>query len=215
LAAQRLDLASKRCGFGVHLRSKDYKPTLLPVTQCCRGHTLYLAGGYVGDTLKPNKPVYAVRPGGQGDLTLPEGETKSQFIAWMEPNAAPYNPSPLVYDGRFYVLWDFGFLSCRDAKTGREIYDKQRIKPDGSAGFTASPWAYRGRLFCLSEDGDTYVFQAGDTYKLERVNSLGEMCMATPAMARDSLFLRSISAVYRIQENGAAGNPKSEFRDPK
>jgi hypothetical protein len=40
LAAQRLDLASKRCGFGVHLRGKDYKPTLLPVTQCCRGHTM-------------------------------------------------------------------------------------------------------------------------------------------------------------------------------
>lgn len=161
---------------------------------------LYLAGGYVGDQLAPNKPVYAVRPGGRGDLTPPSGEKRSEFIAWMEPNAAPYNPSPLVYEGRFYVLWDFGFLSCCDAASGRELYDKQRLKPGGSASFTASPWAYRGRVFCLSEDGDTYVCQAGDNYRQERVNSLGEMCMATPALVRDSLVLRSIAAVYRIRE---------------
>ena len=162
---------------------------------------LYLAGGYVGDQEAPNKPVYAVRPGGRGDLTLRPGERKSEFIAWMEPNAAPYNPSPLVYNGRLYVLWDFGFLSCRDARSGREIYEKQRLKTDGSAAFTASPWAYRDRVFCLSEDGDTYVCEAGDTYRQERVNSLGEMCMATPALVRDSLVLRSISTLYRIQED--------------
>src|SRR6185503_12314927 len=98
---------------------------------------LYLCAGYVGDTLQPNKPVYAVRPGGEGDLTLLDGARESRFIAWMEPNAAPYNPSALAYEGRFYVLWDFGFLNCRALKTGREIYDKQRLKTDGTAGFTA------------------------------------------------------------------------------
>lgn len=67
------------------------------------------------------------------------GARDSASIAWMEANAAPYNPSPLAYDGRFYVLWDFGFLSCRDARTGRELYGKQRLKVDGTAGFTASP----------------------------------------------------------------------------
>ncbi|MFO1501864.1 MAG: hypothetical protein U1G07_26390 [Verrucomicrobiota bacterium] len=97
-------------------------------------------------------------------------------------------------------MWDFGFLSCRDAATGREIYDKQRIKPDGSTAFTASPWAYRDRVFCLSEDGDAYVFKAGDSFQRERVNSLGEMCMATPALARGNLFIRSIAALYRIEE---------------
>jgi outer membrane protein assembly factor BamB len=160
---------------------------------------LYVGAGYVGDRRNPNKPVYAIRPGGRGDLT-PEGEEEAAaHIAWMEANAAPYNPSPLVYDGRFYVLWDFGFLSCRDAATGREIYDKQRILPGGTVAFTASPWAYRGRVFALSEDGDTYVFTAGDEYRLERVNPLGEMGMATPALARDSLILRTLPAVYRIR----------------
>lgn len=162
---------------------------------------LYVAAGYVGDNLKPNKPVFAIRPGAVGDLTSAEGGGTNGHVAWMQANAAPYNPSPLVYDGRFYVLWDFGFLSCRDAATGREIYDKQRIQPEGTVGFTASPWACRGRIFCLSEDGDTYVFTAGDTFRLERVNALGEMCMATPAMAGDTLFVRSLGHLYALRES--------------
>lgn len=161
---------------------------------------LYLCAGYVGDNLKPNKPVYAVRPGGRGDLTLGPDQRSSEFIAWMEPNSAPYNPSAIVYDGRFYVLWDFGFLSCRDAKTGREIYDKQRLNPTQPAAFTASPWAYRGRVFCLSEDGDTYVIKAGDRYALERVNALDEMCMATPALSGDRLLIRTLTRLYCLQE---------------
>jgi outer membrane protein assembly factor BamB len=163
---------------------------------------LYLAAGYVGDNLTPNKPVYVLRPGGGGDLTLPEGTNESRFIAWMQPNASSYNPSPLVYESRFYVLWDFGFLNCRDARTGRQLYEKQRIKTDGTAGFTSSPWAYRGRVFCLSEDGDTYVVKAGDSYSLERVNSLGEMCMATPAISGNRLMIRTISNVYCVEEKG-------------
>jgi outer membrane protein assembly factor BamB len=160
---------------------------------------LYLCAGYVGDKLRPNKPVYAVRPGGTGDLTLQPGEQENRFIAWMRENAAPYNPSALVDDGRFYVLWDFGFFSCRDAKTGEEIYGKQRLNPDGTVAFTASPWAYRGRVFCLSEDGDTYVVRAGDEFDLERVNALGEMCMATPAIAGDRLIIRTISGLYCLR----------------
>ena len=97
------------------------------------------------------------------------------------------------------MLFDFGFLSCRDAKSGRELYAKQRINLDGSSGFTASPWAYDNKIFCLSEDGDTFVFQAGQEYKLIGKNSLGEMCMATPAIARDSLIIRTASKLYRIQ----------------
>ncbi len=162
---------------------------------------LYLAAGYVGDNEKPNKPVYAVRPGGKGDLTLPEGKREGPHVAWMEPNAAPYNPSALAYDGRFYVLWDFGFLNSRDARTGRELYGKQRLLANGTAGFTASPWAYRGRVFCLSEDGDTYVVTAGDTYVLERVNPLGELCMATPAIAGDRLFIRTASRLFCLSES--------------
>jgi outer membrane protein assembly factor BamB len=162
---------------------------------------LYLAAGYVGDNVSPNKPVYAVSPGAAGDLTLPQNQKAGPHVVWMEPNAAPYNPSPLVYEQRFYVLWDFGFLNCRDAATGREIYEKQRFKTDGTVAFTASPWAFRERIFCLSEDGDTYVVPKGDTFQVERINALNEMCMATPAIAGDRLFVRGIQHLFCIRES--------------
>ncbi len=157
---------------------------------------LYVCSGYVGDK---TRPVFAIRPGATGDISLQDGETSNEFIAWYEKTAAPYNPSPIAYGDYFYVLFDFGFLSCRDARTGKEIYEKQRINLDGTSGFTASPWAYDDKIFCLSEDGDTFVFQAGPEYKLIGKNSLNEMCMATPAIARDSLIIRTAGNLYRIK----------------
>ncbi|NOS68956.1 MAG: PQQ-binding-like beta-propeller repeat protein [Verrucomicrobia bacterium] len=165
---------------------------------------LYVSSGYVGDS---TRPVFAIRPGASGDISLKAGETNSQYIAWYEKTAAPYNPSPLVYGDYFYVLFDFGFLGCRDARTGREIYEKQRVNPEGVTAFTSSPWAYDNKIFCLSEDGDTYVFQAGPEYKLIGKNSLGEMCMATPAIARDSLVIRTTSSLYRIQNDQTKLHP--------
>jgi len=158
---------------------------------------LYVCSGYVMDK---DRPVFAIRPGGAGDISLKPGETNSEFIAWWQPAASPYNPSPLVYGNYFYVLFDFGFLNCRDARTGRLIYDKQRIRPEGTTAFTASPWAANGKIFALSEDGDTYVFQAGSEYKLLHKNSLDEMCMATPAVAGDRLLIRTLTKLYCLKK---------------
>jgi hypothetical protein len=88
-------------------------------------------------------------------------------------------------------------MTCHDARTGREIYGKQRIDPSASA-FTASPWAFNGRIFALSEDGDAFVIQAGPEFKVLGKNSLDEMCMATPAVVRGSLIVRTASKLYRI-----------------
>lgn len=158
---------------------------------------LYVCSGYVGDK---TRPVFAIRPGASGDITLQESETNNAHIAWYQKIAAPYNPSPLIYGDYFYVLFDFGFLSCHDARTGKQIYEKQRINTEGTSAFTASPWAYNGKIFCLSEDGDTFVFQAGPQYKLIDKNSLGEMCMATPALAGDSLLIRTASRLYCLRK---------------
>lgn len=155
---------------------------------------LYVASGYVGDNVRP---VYAVRPGGSGDISLAKDQETSDFIAWRLPQGGPYNPSPLVYGDYYYTLYDRGFLTCHDARTGKEIYGKVRIDPEAAA-FTASPWAYGGKVFALSEDGDTYVIQAGADYKLLGKNSVPEFSMATPAIARDSLILRTLSNLYRI-----------------
>ncbi len=158
---------------------------------------LYVCSGYVGDQ---KRPVFAIRPGASGDISLKSGESTNEFIAWSQPKAAPYNPSPLLYGDYFYVLFDFGFLSCHDARTGREVYEKQRINPTGTVSFTTSPWAANGHIFALSEDGDTYVFRAGADYKLLHKNSLDEMCMATPAIAGDRLLIRTLTKLYCLRE---------------
>lgn len=158
---------------------------------------LFLASGYVGDNVRP---VFAVRPGAHGDISLKEGETSKEFIAWHLGQAGPYNPSPLVYGDYYYTLFDRGILTCHDARTGREIYGKQRIDPETLA-FTASPWASNGKLFALSEEGDTFVMQAGPQFKVLGKNALDEMCMATPAIARGSLIIRTATKLYRIAKS--------------
>jgi hypothetical protein len=79
------------------------------------------------------------------------------------------------------------------------VYEKQQLAKDARA-FTASPWANDGKLFFLSEDGDTFVIEAGPTFKVLGRNKLDEMCMATPAALRGSLIIRTISKLYRIQD---------------
>ncbi len=155
---------------------------------------LYLASGYVGDNVRP---VFAVRPSARGDISLKESENANEYIAWYQRQAGPYNPSPLVYGDFYYTLLDRGMMTCHEARTGREIYGKQRIDPETTA-FTASPWAYNGKIFALSEDGDTFVMQSGAEFKVLGKNPLDEMCMATPAIARGSLIIRTASKLYRI-----------------
>jgi outer membrane protein assembly factor BamB len=163
-------------------------------TPFARDGLLYISSGYVGDSLRP---TYAIRPGASGDITPAQSESTSEFVVWSLPNIAPYNPTPLVYRGVFYTLLDRGFFTAHDAKTGEEIYGRQRITTEAS-GFTASPWAYNGRIFALSEDGETFVIQAGPEFKVLGRNSIGEMTLATPAVVRDSVIIRTHSRLYRI-----------------
>lgn len=165
-------------------------------TPFAKSNLLYVCSGYVGDK---TRPVFAIKPGASGDISLKPGETNHEFIAWQQPTAGPYNPSPLLYGDYFYVLFDFGFLSCHDARTGRQVYDKQRIR-EGTTSFTASPWAANGKIFALSEDGDTFVFQAGPEYRLLHTNALDEMCMATPAISGDRLLIRTLTKLYCLRE---------------
>ena len=162
------------------------------------GGLLYVTSGYHGSK---ERPIYAIRPGASGDITLDPGETSNEYIAWSVPQGGPYHPSPVIYDGLYYTLLDRGFLTCHDAKTGEEIYGKQRIEV-GSGNFTSSLWAYKGRIFCLSEAGDCYVVEAGPNFKVVGKNSLGEMCMATPAIADGNLLIRTYSHLYRLGEQG-------------
>ncbi len=149
---------------------------------------VYIASGYVGDR---QRPTFAVKPGGEGDLAPGGLDEETPYIAWHQPQASPYNPSQIVVGPYLYTLYDRGFLTCHNALTGEEVYGKQRL-PEG-ASFTASPWSYNGRLFCLSEDGDTFVVRTGPEFELLATNPLDELCMACPAVADGRLLIRTAS----------------------
>ncbi len=170
-------------------------------TPYARHGLLYVGSGYI---LDQRRPLLALRPGASGDITLGDDATSSEFIAWCHKDAAPYNPSTIVYGDLLYVLLDRGFIACYHALTGEQIYDRQRL-PAGEA-FTSSPWAYQDKLFCLNENGKTYVVQAGPEFKILHTNELAEddMCMATPAISGDKLLVRTAARVYCLRDGAGA-----------
>jgi outer membrane protein assembly factor BamB len=159
------------------------------------GGLLYVSSGYVLDA---KKPIFAIRPGASGDISLPSDATSNDYIVWRQERAASYNPSTLVYEGLLYVLYDNGVFACYDAKTGEEVYGKKRLR--GGRGFTASPWAYGGHVFCASEDGETFVIRAGREFEVLHTNKLADddMIMASPAIADGRLLLRTAERLYCI-----------------
>src|SRR5262249_54666752 len=126
------------------------------------GELLFVSSGYPTDSVRP---VYAVRPGATGDITLAPGQRSNDFVVWSHPTLAGSYPSGLVGGDAYYMLLDRGILTATNALTGQEIYGRQRIATDGGT-FSASPWAYNGKIFALNEDGTTYVIQAGRQFKV-------------------------------------------------
>jgi outer membrane protein assembly factor BamB len=167
-------------------------------TPCADGGLLYVGSGFVRDK---NRPLYAIRPGASGDITLEKDKTSNAWIAWCQPTGAPYIPTPVVYDGRVYVLFDRGAVAAFDSKTGKAIYAAEKFK--GGNNFTSSAWANNGKIFCVNEDGVTFVVRAGDKFEVLGTNKLGDddACLATPAMVGDRLLIRTVSRIYCIRKS--------------
>lgn len=155
----------------------------------------------IGDLLYLNagktKPIYAIRPGATGDITPDSDDEPTEFIQWIQPRTGTYIPTPVAYDNGIYVLQDNGVVVRMDATTG-EISFKTRLRSPNGADFTTSPWAYDGKVFCASEQGDTFVFDANEEFKLLNINPLDDLIMATPAIANGTLLLRTEKRLYRI-----------------
>jgi outer membrane protein assembly factor BamB len=155
-------------------------------------HVYFGSGGPMGDGR-----LFAIRAGTSGDITLKKGETSNEGVAWVQPRSAPYVASPLAYQGFLYVLQGTGnILTCYDAKTGKQMY-KERL--GGARGFTASPWAHDGKVFCLDDGGTTHVIQAGPELRVLAENTINEMCWSSPAAGRGSLLLRTVDHLYCIK----------------
>ena len=149
------------------------------------------------------RPLFAVKPGAKGDISLPKDKTSNEFVVWSQPRSGTYLPSSLAYNGAIYSLTETGILSRFDAKTGKQIY-KTRVDPTATA-FTTSPWAYNGKLFLLSEEGQTFVVDAGEEFKLLHVNALDDFTVATPALVGERLLIRTEKRLYSIKSGKKQG----------
>jgi outer membrane protein assembly factor BamB len=146
----------------------------------------------------PGSPVYVVRADAKGDVSL-AGEARSNAqVVWSLERGGSYIPTPIVYDGILYVGRDNGVFTAFRAKTGEQLY-QQRLG-GGSSGFSASLVAADGKVYVTSEEGDVYVVKAGEKYELLATNPLGEVAMATPAIADGTIFFRTRSRVAAIRD---------------
>jgi outer membrane protein assembly factor BamB len=141
----------------------------------------------------PERPIFAIRPGGTGDITLQDGETSNRFVAWRRGG---YMPTPLIYQGKVYALDNSGLLGCYDLKTGdAHYYDRV---PHRGNGFSASPVAADGKIYLAGEDGTVFVVQAGAELKLLASNPLGEPLMATPALSGGTMYVRGSRHLFAV-----------------
>ncbi|HSE38353.1 MAG TPA: serine/threonine protein kinase, partial [Blastocatellia bacterium] len=102
-----------------------------------------------------------------------------------------------------YALTETGILSRFEAKTGKLTY-QTRIAPTATA-FTSSPWVFNDKLFCLSEEGQTFVIATGEKFQLLHVNELDDMALASPALVGERLLIRTEHRLYSIRRRDSAG----------
>ncbi|HEY3176737.1 MAG TPA: PQQ-binding-like beta-propeller repeat protein [Candidatus Polarisedimenticolia bacterium] len=152
---------------------------------------VFITAGY-----PPVRPIYAIRPGHRGDLTLAEGKRESDAVAWSHERGGTYIPTPLLYRGHFYMVNNNGILSCYRADTGAQVY-QTRLGEVG-ASFSASPVAADGRIYFASETGEVYVLRAGPEFELLATNDMDETVMATPAASGGLLVVRTLAQVVGI-----------------
>jgi outer membrane protein assembly factor BamB len=145
---------------------------------------------------RPEAPIFVIRAGAAGDITLSQGTSTSARIAWSRQQRGPYMPTPLIYGGYLYVISNQGILDEYELRSGKEIY-RQRI-PHQGGGFSASPVAADGRIYLSSEDGDVFVVKAGTGFELLATNPMGERLMATPALSEGKMYIRGERNLFAI-----------------
>ena len=145
---------------------------------------------------QPESPIFAVRAGARGDLSLGDGASSSEHVVWSKVRRGPYMPTPIIYRGLVYILHNRGLFDCYDLKSGEEVY-RQRV-PHAGSGFSGSPVAADGKIYLPSEDGDIFVVKAGREFELIAKNSMGELLMATPALSDGALYIRTQGHVFAV-----------------
>lgn len=133
--------------------------------------------------------AFALKPGGTGDVT-------HTHVLWKQTSGLPYVPSAIVYRGQYVMVKDGGIVTAYDAKTGDELYQKRAI---ASGSYYASPVAANGHIYFTSlADGAVTVLEAGTAAPqvVAQNPPLGERVSATPAIADDTLYVRTAGHLY-------------------
>ncbi len=134
--------------------------------------------------------VLSVRTGGEKNVSASQ-------VVWKETQGVPEVPSPLAWQGRLYLIRSGGILVCRDLETGKLIYEN-RI--DSPGGYFASPIVADGRIYLASDRGTVTVVKAGDAFEVLAHNELKDPIMASPAVAGNTLYIRSAKQVWAFAE---------------
>lgn len=142
-------------------------------------------------------PIYAIRLGATGDISLKPEESSNGAVVWSYPRDGAYISTPLVYGDYVYSVRFNGVLLCYEAKTGNRAY--QERLGDGTTAFSASPVAGDGKVYFSSEDGDIYVVKAGTKLEILSKNPMGAICLATPAISGGVLYFRTRSELIAIK----------------
>ena len=144
----------------------------------------------------PAAPVFAVRTGATGDISLAEGTHTSDHVVWSQQREGAYMQTPIVYGEHLYVCRDNGVLSVYEAETGKRVY-QQRLA-NGQTGFSASAVAGDGKVYYTSEDGSVFVIKAGSVFEQLAENVMGETAMATPAISEGLIVFRTRTRLIAV-----------------
>jgi outer membrane protein assembly factor BamB len=133
------------------------------------------------------RPMLALKAGGRGDVTR-------SHVLWTFANG-PDVPTP-VTDGTYvYVVNDRGIVSCLDAKTGKEVYGRTRIR---SGTYSGSPVLADGKIYVTNEDGMTVVFKAGPKFEVLAENDLDDYTLSSPSISDGQIFIRTSKFLHAI-----------------
>ncbi|HVY68344.1 MAG TPA: PQQ-binding-like beta-propeller repeat protein [Verrucomicrobiae bacterium] len=146
-----------------------------------------------------NGQLLALKPGHNGEVIdandpKTESPTKQLQLVWKSKRSVPRKPSLLLVNDLLFANDDGGIMTCYEAKTGTEVW-RERI----GGNYSAAPVYAEGRVYCFSEEGKTVVLEAGRQFKVLAENTLPDGFMASPAVVGKALYLRTKTALYRVE----------------
>jgi outer membrane protein assembly factor BamB len=144
---------------------------------------------YDGLIIAPSRerPLLALKAGGRGDVTR-------SHVLWSF-NSGPDVPTPVTDGTYLYIVNDRGIMWCLDAKTGKEVYGRQRLR---SGTYSGSPVVADGKIYVTNEDGVTVVVKTGPTFQVLGENDFDDYTLSSPAISDGQIFIRTSKFLYAI-----------------